>query len=289
MIDSLTQSSVNQFFKCGVQFEFRWVRGLIIPPGIAARKGSSVHRSAEHDYRAVIDSGKPAPEDEVADMTRDEFVRLCKDEGVFLSAEDKADKDVLLGAALDEAVNAAKFHHRRIVPQKKKIALIEERLHADVGLPLPISGKPDLVADGVLDDLKTASKRWPSGREDQEIQPTVYRMLLRKNGYGDLPAQYTILTNMKKAPKDDALLWDDETMVCADIRQAPRDEQDEAVLLRRMEMMTQMLERGDFLPATTGAWWCSEKWCGYASICPYIKLGAMSLSERIPLIHAMEE
>jgi len=271
VITELTQSSINQFYKCGVQFEFRWVKGVVIPPGIAARKGSSVHRGAEYDYRNVISKGEPAPEDEVTDMTRDEFMRLVNDEGVFLSPEEQETKESLLGKALDQSVSIAKFHHRVLVPTKKKIALIEQRLRADVGLPLPISGKPDIVADGKLSDLKTASKRWPKGRENEEIQPTLYRMLLRENGYGDLPAEYTILTNMSKAPKDGGCVFDKETGVCADVRIAQRNKRDEAILLDRMAAMTRLLERGDFLPATPGSWWCSRKWCGYASICKYFK------------------
>ncbi len=272
MITELTQSSINMFFKCGVQFENRYVRGLIIPPGVAARKGSGVHEGARYNYQHVIDCGKKAPLDEVKDATRDKFTTLCNEFGVFMTAEDEVNKDQIIGVALDESVNSASYYHKKLAGTHKKIKLLEKRLKADIGLPLPISGQPDFVDDKSMVDIKTG-KRWAKGREDGEIQPTIYKMLLRHNGYGDMPAKYEILTNLKNAPKDNPALWDKKLKVFGETREAFRTEEDEKILIRKINVMIKMLERGDFLPAAPGSWWCSKNWCGYHSICPYIKRG----------------
>ena len=76
-ITELTQSSINMFSRCSAQFEYRYVKNIIIPPGVAARKGSSVHKSAEYNYRHIVEKGNPAPLDEVKDLARDTFVNLA--------------------------------------------------------------------------------------------------------------------------------------------------------------------------------------------------------------------
>lgn len=257
------------FYRCGHQFYNRYIKGIIIPPGIAARKGSSVHSGAEHSYRHVIAHGVQAPLDEVCDATRDTFVQLVKDEGVWFADEDLHEKKELLSAGLDEAVNATKFYHKEVASDHSEIALIEERLYADIGLGMDISGKPDVVANRKLIDLKTAGKRWNAGREQKEIQPVLYKILLRENGFGDLPAEYVILTNMKGKPKSEGLLWDNELKVCGDLRPVKITENNENVVKLRIRKMIAALERGDFMPAYTDTWWCSPKWCGYYGGCPF--------------------
>jgi len=271
VITELTQSSIGMFFRCAAQFEKRYVNGIIIPPGVAARTGSGVHAGAEHNYRSVVDNGEPAPLDEVQDVTHDRFVKLVVDEGCWFSGDEVSEKKRILGEGLDSAIAMSTFYHQQFAPLDREIALVEERLYADLGFGIPVSGKPDLIADGVLRDIKTSGKRWAAGREDEEIQPTLYRMLLRDNGFGNLPAEYRIITKSKKAPKDNAAIWDEKTGVCGEIRRAERTPEHEKALKARVKTMVDMLSAGTFPPSSPGTWWCSPKWCGYHSICPYVK------------------
>lgn len=271
MITDLTQSMINMINRCAAQFENRYIRGIIIPPGVAARKGSSVHRGAEHNYRHVVEKGEPAPVDEVQDATRDEFVRLVKNEGVWFADEDVPEKQNILTASMNEAIAVSRFYHEQFAPLDREIAIVEERLYADIGVGIPLSGKPDVVADGRIPDLKTAGKRWIAGREDIEIQPTMYRILCRENGLGDLPFEYRIMTNMKGRPKGDNCIWDSETGVCGEVRQAVRTAEHEEALKSRVVAVKTMLDTGSFPPAYPDTWWCSPKWCGYFTMCPYVK------------------
>lgn len=271
MITELTQSMLNMIAKCPAQFENRYVKGIIIPPGVAARKGSSVHKGAEHNYRHVIEKNVPAPLDEVQDATRDEFMSLVKNEGVWLADDEVSEKQTILAASMDEAVASSRFYHEHFAPLDKEIAIVEQRLYADIGCGIPISGKPDVVADGRIPDLKTAGKRWVVGREELELQPTMYRILCRENGLGELPFEYRILVNMKNAPKSGNAIWDKECGVCGEIRPAERTTDHEYALIARIANVKAMLDAGTFPPAYSDTWWCNPKWCGYFKMCPYTK------------------
>lgn len=271
MIKSLTQSIVNMTLRCGQQTYFRYVLGKIIPPAVAARKGSSVHAGIEYDYKTKVTSGSLAPLDEVQDATRDRFMKLVKEEGVWMNPEQEADKVNILNTALNESLSCSEFYHNRIAPGDDKIELTEQCLEADIGVGIPLSGTPDMVIDRVLRDNKTAGKRWVRGRENEEIQPAFYRILLKENGFGDVPGEFMVLTNMKSGPKDDECIWDDTLKVCGDRREANNSPDFIESTKARIEVVAKQIIKGDFMPAHPSSWWCGKDWCGYASICVYFK------------------
>ena len=279
MIEELTQSSVGMFYRCGHQFYQRYIRGIIIPPGIAARKGSSVHTGAEVNYRHRIETGEPVPIDVVEDATADEYKRLVKDEGVWMNDDELPESKQMIAAGHEQAIAIAGFYHTNLAPTDKKIALIEERLFADLGVGIPVSGKPDVVADGKLIDIKTANSRWAKGKEDLQIQPTVYRMLLRANDFGELDPEYRIMVNMTNGPKTtgDGVIWSPGTGVCCDIRPAHRNELHEADLIHRIKSMVACVNAGLFHPAEPDHWICSPKYCGYWGSCVYNKARVISI------------
>jgi hypothetical protein len=52
-----------------------------------------------------------------------------------------------------------------------------------------------------------------------------------------------------------------------------RDEAHFQALLNRIERAQQVIESGVFMPAPPGSWWCSESWCGYWNLCPWVRQG----------------
>jgi hypothetical protein len=258
--------------RCGQQTYFRYVKNIIIPPGVAARKGSGTHAGIEHDYRTKISTGKLAPLDEVKDAAHDKFMKLVKDEGVWMSPDDQPEKQTILNTALNESLACAEFYHKNFAPFDDEIQLSEQKLEADIGLPMPIEGTPDIVVDACLRDNKTSGKRWNQGRENEEIQPAFYRILLKENGYGDIPGEFVIMTNMKKGPqKGEACIWDDELKVCGDRREANNSPDFIESTKARIEIVAKQIIMGNFVPSHPSSWWCSPGWCGYFGICQYSK------------------
>jgi len=273
VIKELSQSIINMMTRCPHQFYMRYIKGIIIPPGVAARRGTSVHSSTEHDYRTKITTGDYAPLDEVQDAARDTFVKVCNEEGVWFPDDKKSEAKTILNDNLNQSLAMAEFHHNEIAVKTKKVAMVEERLYANIeGVDLPIAGTPDVVGDDTLRDLKTGNKRWVRGREYEEIQPVIYRILLRENDFGDVPAEYCILTPMKNGPKaDSGCIWDNDLKVCGDIRPAPVSPEYEESVILRIKSIAKSLELGNFPPAYPGSWWCDAAYCGWWSICPYVK------------------
>ncbi len=56
------------FQRCGVQYEFRYIQGQIMPPGAAQIRGTGVHKGAEHNYRHKIEHKVDLPTDEVVNV-----------------------------------------------------------------------------------------------------------------------------------------------------------------------------------------------------------------------------
>ena len=277
MITHITQSIINQIGRCPVQFEFRYINNIIIPPGFAARKGSAVHFGAETAHRFRVNNDNEAPPLElIADSTRDEFVRLVNDEGIFMTKEELFEgKNKILGNAQDEAIRGASAYVNKCLPYICDIAMFEERLYADIGLELPVSGKPDLVADSMNNDIKTNNgARWREEDVRLECQPTLYRMLLRENGFGELNSRYTVITNMNKAPDTnihEGTLWDEENRTCIDELNTERTAEDEKKLIFKIDTYIKMINSGIFIPCRQGKgnWACTPKYCGFYKMCKY--------------------
>jgi len=214
----------------------------------------------------------------IQDTTRDEFLRLVNDEGVIIPKEDLyvEGKNKILGNAQDQAIRGAvSYTQKYLSVWVRKIALIEQRLYADIGVGLPISGKPDLVADGVLNDIKTNNgARWRVEDARFECQPTLYKMLLRENGFPELKARYTVITNMNKEPNTnihEGTIWDADNKTCIDVIDTERTTEDEKKLIAKIDTYIRMIDSGIFIPCRQGKgnWACTPKFCGYYSMCKY--------------------
>ncbi len=262
MITHITQSMINQLGRCPTQFEFRHEKNIIIQPGAAARKGSSVHKGAEAAHRFKVEHGVNPPNELVKDTTNDEFMRLVNDEGVMINKEDlmTMGRDRILGKARDQAIELAASYNTHYLPSVHKIALFEERLFADIGLGIPISGKPDLVADSLNNDIKTSGMRWLDGAEQHELQPLFYRVLLKENGFGALDSRFTVLVNMSKGPQNrtENTIWDKDNKVCIDVLDVKHTDEDEKKLVLRLQAYVEMINKGIFPPSRRGkgVWWC---------------------------------
>ena len=94
---------LGMFLRCAHQFERRYLRGEIIPPGIAARRGSATHQAARINHDQKLHSQEDLPLGDLQDAARDHYVHLIKEEGVFIPKDQVAEKDRLLAAGLHAA------------------------------------------------------------------------------------------------------------------------------------------------------------------------------------------
>lgn len=256
MLETVHQSHIGMFLRCPAQFERRYVNGEIIPPGISARRGSSVHKAAEINHVQKVKSHEDLPVDVLQDAARDEYVRLVKDQGVFIPKDQVSEKDKLLAEGLDASTRLAKLYRESLAPTIQPI-LAEEYLEVDVGLDVPLAGTIDvLTEDHFLEDIKTSNKSKSIDDANNSLQLTFYAGLCA-NKIGKWPDK----TNLRilidnKVPKLQTLT-------------SERNPQHWIKLIGRIKLMLLQVNAGLFPPCDPSVWWCSELYCGYYNSCKW--------------------
>jgi hypothetical protein len=255
-MEAITQSMLGMFLRCPHQFERRYLRGEIIPPGIAARRGSATHKAAQLNHEQKLHTQADLPLEDLQDAARDHYVTLIKDEGVFIPKDQLPDKDRLLAAGLDATVRLTTLYREALAPTIQPF-LVEERLTCEVGLPLPLQGTIDvLTTDQWLPDLKTADKSKGPKDADYSLQLTFYAGLVaHRTGTWPQRISLEVLVNTK-APKLQSL-------------PTTRGPADWTNLVQRVHLMVAQIEAGLFPPCDPSAWICSPNWCGYFWTCTY--------------------
>ena len=255
-METLTPSMLSMFLRCPQQFERRYLKGEIIPPGIAARRGSATHKAAQLNHEQKLHTQTDMPLKDLQDAARDHFVRLVTEEGVFIPRDQVADKDTLLAAGLDATVRLTTLYREALAPAITPV-LVEERLTLEAGLGLPLSGTIDVfTTDQWLPDLKTAEKSKSPKDADYSLQLTFYAGLLaHRTGTWPHKLSLEVLVNTK-VPKLQSL----------PTTRGPEDWRD---LRHRVHFLVAQLETGLFPPCDPSAWQCSPTWCGYFWTCTY--------------------
>jgi len=252
----ITQSMVGTIQRCPEQFRRIYVNGERIPPGISARRGSSTHEAIRLNHSHKLHADDDLPVDVLQDCARDEYNRLLLKEGVFIPKADMPYKDRLLNAGLNAAVKLTALYHDEVAPLIKPV-LVEERVKADVGLPLILSGGIDCyTVDGWLPDFKTADKSKSPSFADQSLQLTFYAGLIyHQRGEWPKKCSLDVLVNNQTATYQHLVTG--------------RGPADFERLLIRLDVICAQIFSGIFPPCDPGAWICSPKWCGFYQTCKY--------------------
>ena len=255
-MEAITPSMLGMFLRCPHQFERRYLRGEIIPPGIAARLGSATHKAAQLNHEQKLHTKADLPLGDLQDAARDHYVNLIKDEGVFIPKDQLAEKDKLLAAGLDATVRLTKLYREALAPAIEPV-LVEEKLTMEAGLGLPLRGTIDVfTADQWLPDLKTAAKSKRPKDADHSLQLTFYAGLVaHQTGAWPQKVSLEVLVNNKE-PKLQSL-------------PTSRGPEDWTNLMLRIHLMVAQIDTGLFPPCDPSAWICSPQWCGYFWTCTY--------------------
>jgi len=257
MIKFITNSMLNMFQRCPEQFRRRFLEGEIIPPGISARIGTSLHRAAEENHRYKLMKGEDLPKDYLQDLARDTYKTLIENEGVYLAPEELTEAQKLIAEGLDTAVTLTGLYRDRIAPEIKPY-LIEKEIFIQVDdLPVPFRGTLDLITeDHLIIDFKTTSQKWSQEKADGLLQPTFYWFMAKAEGIS--PNKFVFKILIKKSHPEVQTL------------ETTRTEEDLWALIQRARVLIQAIEKGVFPPTNPENWWCSPRFCGYYATCPYI-------------------
>lgn len=258
MINSIHQSTLNMALRCGEQFRRRHIEGEIIPPGIAAGRGTGVHKANEVNLKQKIQTKEDLPLSDLQDACRDGFVGAFRN-GIYLPKEDIPSKNEIINEGLNDAIRLTRLYRDEVAPEIVPME-VERPFKIDVGLALPIAGRIDMEQNGKVDDLKSSGKTWAEGQINKEIQPVLYSFAHEKETGIRPEFRYHILIALKKGEKRQV-----QSLTCTDAHYE--------ALFAKLRMFIRMLDSGSFMPANPASWWCDERFCGYFHTCEYVGNG----------------
>lgn len=267
MLDHVSPSGLDSFFRCGEQYRRTKIEGERIPPGIALVVGGSVHKASEFNFKQKLSTETDVGLEALQDTVATNYAKTLDERGVFLAPDEAPGAKKLLGEGKDTAVGLMKPYHDDFAVYIQP-EIIEARTTLDIGIDLPVVAVLDLYTkDKRLSDLKTAARSWSQGKADTSTQATIYREVV-KALTGEYPDKITFDILVKtKTPKLQTL-------------ETSRTDEDLRIVAKRFRQMIRMVSAGIFPPAEPDGWICSPRFCGFYFTCPYIPAHRKVLPKR---------
>jgi putative RecB family exonuclease len=242
MPDYFSFTQVNMFLRCAMQYQFRYVEGLKVPPSGAMTLGWAVDDGLSENYRQKIVTHE--------DLVVSDVVGLYEE--AFDGRKDETDwRDDDPGVLKDEGVGLVKVYYDEVCPTVQPVE-VQETVHVTLdGIEKDFVVIPDIIDDREqIRDIKTSAKSPAKGALDKDMQPTAQALGYRvKNEKPEKNIRFDWAVRTKK-PKVVSL-------------ETARTEEDIGAFLWRIGQVNAAIEKEQFFPTNPTNWWCSEKWCGY--------------------------
>ncbi len=176
-IDHISHSQMSQYQRCARQWEYRYVYGLKIPPGVNLITGAVYHSTLDKNFKFKIQSGiDPEPDiyEEVFDDVWRTKLKQEKEEGVGIDWEEQKP-----GIVKDNTFSLVNAYMTEQAPQVEP---------EDVEIPLEsmvdgtkILFRIDLIdVHGAVIDHKTAAKSHTQDDLDKDPQGSAYSFALKR-------------------------------------------------------------------------------------------------------------
>jgi len=243
MRDFISVTQLKMYLRCSLQYKFRYIDGLKIPPTGSLLLGKSVHSALEGNYKQKIDTKQDLPTAQILDLFSDRWEKELK-ETVF-------EEDEKPGQVKDDGVKLVTVYHGQISPTitPKYVEKDFELSFSNVSYML--KGYIDLVDNkNVIIDHKTAKRSMSEQDASSDLQLTCYALAYRNIfGAEEKELRFDVMVR-NKTPK---------------IQQIPtnRSQSDIDRFLRLLGYVSMAIEKGIFYPMAN--WMCPS--CGYRDLC----------------------
>ena len=246
-----SNSSVQQYLKCGVQYYFCQIQGIKIPPNASLTLGSSYDETCNRNYSVKIEKGSDEPESTLTDVFHKDF-KMRREETDF-QGEDPVEVE-------NVGVRMVKVFRSKIAPMVVPVEVQHSGKLEFEDRDWIFVYRMDLIADegnGKHAVWDNKSSRKGIGQKDADEDPalTAYSMGYSVD-FGKAPALLGYHGVVALKTKTDVKWLETE-----------RTAEQQRRYLREVAAAVEGIKRRVFKPAPAKAWWCSPGWCGLWNYC----------------------
>jgi len=237
----LSWTQLNMLWRCPRQYEYRYVKEIILPPTAFVFLGGSIHIPLEKNYQQKVESKQDLPLNDILDIFSDSWEKREASEIQEVNWEDKPEAQLK-----DLGVELITLYQKRIAVNTQPLAATY-RIEKPVDENLTFISILDLLLDQTkIADIKVSAYRM--GRKvDQDMQPTAYAYAL------GTPIEWDYHTLIR-------------TKVDIEIEKTKRTQEEIDWFANSLTHWHKQIQSGIF-PPRPGDWQCQPEYCGYHILC----------------------
>ncbi len=253
MLEHLSVSKINMLRRCMKQYEFRYLKNIVIPPPGAVIAGKSYHEALAATFNHQVITGEQLPINDVVDVFDTAWNQQVtshtstdEDEPFVFNEIDWKDDP---GKIKDTAIILTRGYCQSMAPKVKPVTVEEKKL-VNVAVndkEIPVMMVLDVTTDLAIIDHKLKKKRFSVDDLANDLQPTAYLLQDPTKVF-----HYHLALDQKIPIVEDVMVT--------------RDQKDFNFFTDSLPTYWQLIEAGNF-PPTGNGWACSETWCGYWKFC----------------------
>jgi len=239
----LSVTQIKMYLRCPLQYKFRYIDSLKIPPVSAITLGKSIHSALEANYSQKINTKQDLPVTQIADLFSDFWEEEAKE--TLFEADERA------GEVKDEGIGLINVYHEQISPNiQPKIVEKEFELSFE-NVSYTLKGKLDLVdSQDIIIDHKTSKRSMQVESILSDLQLTCYALAYRQVlGLKERALRFDVMVRNKK-PKIQQL-------------ETQRTEEDINRFLKVLAYVSKAIHSNIFYPNEN--YFCGV--CGYKELC----------------------
>jgi hypothetical protein len=258
-----SHSQLRLWKRCQVAYGFRYDEGIRGPKGVAAIRGIAVHESVSTNLRQKIKSRRNMVLGDVIDCAAGSVQASFADSFHLTTEERSIGVRKVRDRTVDVSVEMARAFHIRQAPHikplyvEKLVVLKTDPNRLDFDLMVRID---HATRDGDVVDVKTMGKPMRVGAEHLDEQLTLYYPS-HKAMTGRYPKRVSFIV-VHQHGNQPAFI---------DRRYSTRNSEDVKSIIETLKVADAGIRDGNRMPTSFDNWWCSEKFCDYWMVCPYVK------------------
>lgn len=241
-IFQISNSQIGMWLRCPRQWEFRYIKGLKLPPKGVMVQGTAYHGALKKNFENKIQTKEDLSISDILDAFDSSW-----NEAVSLDGKEQVDWEERDADDLkDEGANCVSIYHKKMVADIDPVS-VEQRVEMPIGKDLTCVGYIDLETKNNIIDHKLRGRSMNQADADRDTQALTYCLMQEKKNFA-----FHVMVK-KKFPE-------------VQVVSVKKTVKDIEWWLESVKQIAAQIRTGICPPNPTG-WWCSEKFCGYWNLC----------------------